>query len=167
MASISDWLTISSMRFRLSLVPSTEKVRNFPQASPSTRIACNALLTLIGRMAFSSKLPCEPAKATALSSPITWMHTITIASHWVGFTLPGMIEEPGSFAGRISSPRPQRGPEASQRMSLATFINATARPRTAAIAATIASSEPCAANLFGAVRGGCPSARRSSLRFLG
>ncbi len=36
------------------------------------------------------------------------------ASHWVGLTLPGMIEEPGSFSGRISSPRPERGPGAEQ-----------------------------------------------------
>ena len=41
------------------------------------------------------------------------------ASAWVGLTLPGMIEEPGSFSGRISSPRPERGPEPSRRMSLA------------------------------------------------
>jgi len=34
----------------------------------------------------------------------------------------GMIDEPGSFSGIISSPKPQRGPEASQRMSLAIFI---------------------------------------------
>jgi hypothetical protein len=40
----------------------------------------------------------------------TWMQTITMASHWAGLTLPGMIEEPGSLAGRTSSPRPQRGP---------------------------------------------------------
>jgi hypothetical protein len=33
----------------------------------------------------------------------------------------GMIDQPGSFSGRRSSPRPQRGPEASQRMSLAIF----------------------------------------------
>jgi hypothetical protein len=26
------------------------------------------------------------------------------------FTLPGMIDEPGSFSGNSSSPRPQRGP---------------------------------------------------------
>ena len=65
-----------------------------------------------------------------------------------------MIEEPGSFSGNSSSPRPQRGPEASQRMSLAIFIRATASPRSAAIAATIASSEPCAANLLGAVTNG-------------
>src|ERR1700684_515860 len=48
------------------------------------------------------------------------------ASHCVGFTLPGMIDEPGSFSGRISSPIPARGPEASQRMSLAIFINGAA-----------------------------------------
>jgi hypothetical protein len=39
-------------------------------------------------------------------------------------------------------------------MSLAIFISATASPHTAAIAATIASSEPCAANLLGAVTNG-------------
>jgi hypothetical protein len=33
-----------------------------------------------------------------------------MASHWVGLTLPGMIDEPGSFSGRCSSPKPQRGP---------------------------------------------------------
>ena len=32
---------------------------------------------------------------------VTWMQTMTIASHWVGLTLPGMIELPGSFAGRL------------------------------------------------------------------
>jgi hypothetical protein len=74
-------------------------------------------------------LPWEPASATALSSPRTWMAIITIASHWVGLTLPGMIDDPGSLAGRTSSAKPVRGPEASHRMSFATFISATARPR--------------------------------------
>jgi len=64
------------------------------------------------------------------------MQTITIAYGWAG------IEEPGLFSGNKSSLRPQRGPEASQRMSLAIFISATASPRTAAIAATVPSSEP-------------------------
>jgi hypothetical protein len=41
-------------------------------------------------------------------------------------------------------------------MSLAIFMSVTARPRSAAIAATIASSEPCAANLLGAVTKGWP-----------
>ena len=87
---------------------------------------------MIGRMALSSKLPCDPANAIALSSARTWMQTMTMASHWVGLTLPGMIEEPGSLAGRISSLIPHRGPEASQRMSLAIFISGTARPRSPA-----------------------------------
>src|SRR2546429_2866089 len=57
----------------------------------------------------------------AASLPITCTATIVSASDCVGFTLPGMIDDPGSFSGSVSSPRPQRGPEASQRMSLAIF----------------------------------------------
>jgi len=41
-------------------------------------------------------------------------------------------------------------------MPLAIFMSVTARPRSAAIAGTIASSEPCAANLLGAVTKGWP-----------
>jgi hypothetical protein len=65
------------------------------------------------------------------------MQIMTMASHWVGLTFPGMMLDPGSLAGRISSPSPQRGPEASQRMSLAIFMSDTARLLNAAIAATI------------------------------
>ncbi len=82
------------------------------------------------------------------------MHTITMASHWVGLTLPGMIELPGSLAGRTSSLMPHRGPDASHRMSLAIFIRHTARARSPAEAPTMASSPPCAANLFAAVLNG-------------
>lgn len=66
-------------------------------------------------MALSSKVPRAPAKAMVSSSDSTWMQTMTVVSHWVGLTLPGMIEEPGSFAGGMSSSSPQRGPEASLR----------------------------------------------------
>ena len=62
----------------------------------------------------------------AVSLPITCTASIVTASDWVGLTLPGMIDEPGSFSGMVSSPRPERGPEASQRTSLAIFISATA-----------------------------------------
>jgi hypothetical protein len=62
----------------------------------------------------------------ATSLPMTWQQSMVSASHWVGLTLPGMIELPGSFSGMLSSPSPERGPEASQRMSLAIFISATA-----------------------------------------
>ena len=64
---------------------------------------------ITGRIAFSSKLPWLPAKATAESSPSTWMAIITIASHWVGLTLPGMIEEPGSFWGSLQFGEPGSG----------------------------------------------------------
>jgi len=52
--------------------------------------------------------------------------SMVIASLWVGFTLPGMIELPGSFSGILISPRPERGPDASQRTSFAIFIRETA-----------------------------------------
>ena len=51
---------------------------------------------------------------TATSLPITCAHSMVSASACVGFTLPGMIELPGSFSGMRSSPSPERGPEASQ-----------------------------------------------------
>ena len=68
------------------------------------------------------------------------------ASHCVGFTLPGMIELPGSFSGRISSPNPARGPEASQRISLAIFISAQAKVFSAPWANTMASWPASAAD---------------------
>lgn len=48
-------------------------------------------------------------------------------SQITGLTLPGMIDDPGSVSGRPISPIAQRGPEASQRMSLAILIRLTAR----------------------------------------
>ena len=63
-----------------------------------------------------------------------------------------MIEEPGSLAGNASSPSPQRGPEPSQRTSLAIFINETAKVLSAPEAATIASCAASWANLFSALQ---------------
>ena len=59
---------------------------------------------------------------TATSFAITCTATIVIDSHCVGLTLPGMMEEPGSFSGMKISPSPSRGPEDSQRTSLAIFM---------------------------------------------
>ena len=86
---------------------------------------------MTGLKTFSSKFPCEPASAIVVSLPITWTATIVTASAWVGLTFPGMIEEPGSFSGRESSPRPLRDPEPSQRRSLAIFIKEPASVRSA------------------------------------
>src|ERR1700694_3739995 len=94
---------------------------------------------ITGLKTLSSKMTCEPAKSTAAEAPCTCTHniaceqanqtaavapctcthTIVMASHCVGLTLPGMIDEPGSFSGMESSPRPERGPEPSRRISFA------------------------------------------------
>ena len=57
---------------------------------------------MTGLNTFSSKLPCEPAKPMAALLPCTCTHTMVMASHCVGFTLPGMIDDPGSFSGMLS-----------------------------------------------------------------
>ncbi len=62
---------------------------------------------------------------------MTCAHTISRLSAITGLTLPGMMLEPGWTAGSFSSPMPQRGPEPSQRISLAIFVSATAMPRSA------------------------------------
>ena len=90
--------------------------------SASSRTLCRKLWAISGLNTLSSKLPEAPPKLMATSLPNTWQHSMVSASHCVGFTLPGMIEEPGSFSGMLISPMPQRGPLASQRTSLAIFI---------------------------------------------
>ena len=81
---------------------------------------------------------------------------MVIASLCVGLTLPGMIELPGSFSGIVISPMPQRGPEASQRTSLAIFISDAASVFSAPWANTSASCAASASNLLGAVTNGWP-----------
>ena len=78
------------------------------------------------------------------------------ASDWVGFTLPGMMELPGSFSGMVISPMPERGPEASQRMSLAILLREAATVLRAPWACTRASWLARASNLLGAVTKGRP-----------
>ena len=80
--------------------------------------------------------------------PITLTQTIVTASDWVGFTLPGIIDDPGSFAGRISSPYPALGPEPKNLISLAIFIKQTAVVFNVPEKLTISSWAAKAANLF-------------------
>src|SRR5690554_7117560 len=84
------------------------------------------------------------------------------ASHCVGFTLPGMMDDPGSFSGMIISPIPERGPEASILMSLAILFKATANCFKAPCVSTIASCAANASNLFGAVTNGNRSEEHTS-----
>ena len=95
-------------------------------SSPSTQNSRNVLLTSassgdrVQQVADHHRLEhvelevarASPPMLTAVSLPITWHATIVIASDWVGFTLPGMIELPGSFSGRIELAEPARGPGA-------------------------------------------------------
>ena len=101
-------------------------------------------------------MPEAPANPMAASLPITCTATMVSASAWVGLTLPGMMELPGSLGGMVSSPMPLRGPEASQRTSLATFISAPATVFRAPLAVTTASCAASASNLLGAVTNGQP-----------
>jgi glycine betaine/proline transport system substrate-binding protein len=89
-------------------------------------------------------------------------HSMVSASHCVGLTLPGMMDEPGSFSGMVISPSPLRGPLASQRTSLAIFIRLAARVLSAPWACTSASQLARASNLLGAVTKGSPVRSASS-----
>src|SRR3546814_8293098 len=73
-----------------------------------------------------------------------------------------MIGLPGSFSGRRSSPRPQRGPEPSSRRSLAILVRLTASTLSAPESSTIVSWVASASNLLGAVAKGRPVAVAAS-----
>src|ERR1700682_4836101 len=117
-------------------MPSEQCSRNDSEASASSRIERNTLWMMSGLKTLSSKLPEAPPMVTATSLPITCAHTMVRASHWVGLTFPGMILLPGSFSGMRSSPRPARGPEASQRTSLAILVSEVASVLSAPLANT-------------------------------
>jgi hypothetical protein len=67
--------------------------------APNRRADCKKFAAITGLKTFNS---C-PAFLQQYSHiiHITWAQTIVNASHCVGFTFPGMIEEPGSFSGMI------------------------------------------------------------------
>ena len=81
-------------------------------------IDCNVLNAIKGLKVFNSKLPSEPAKLIDVLFPITCTHTMLNASICVGLIFPGIIDEPGSFSGKLNSPKPDLGPEANNLISL-------------------------------------------------
>ena len=111
-------------------------------------IDCKMLWMIKGLNTFNSKWPWEPAIVIPLWFPITLTQTIVTASHWVGLIFPGIIEEPGSFSGKISSPYPALGPDPKNLISLAIFIKQTAVVFIVPEKFTIASCAANAANLF-------------------
>ena len=136
---MSDRPTSSVIRPASGSMPATQCSVKLAMPSASSRIDCSRLSIKIGLKTLSSSVPDAPATVMAVSLPNTRAQTMVSASHCVGLTLPGMIELPGSFSGNRSSPRPERGPEPSQRMSLAIFISAAASVLSAPDASTIAS----------------------------
>ena len=121
-----------------------QRSANRAEAFVSRRIDSSRFRAMRGMKVFSSSCPERPPRAIAASLPTTWAATWVSTSTATGFTLPGMIEEPGWSTGRRSSPIPVRGPEASRRTSLAILKSATATPRSAPESATAASRPPWA-----------------------
>src|SRR5437764_8460658 len=95
-------------------------------------------------MTLISKLPDWPATVVGVVCAITWAQTMQTDSAITGLTLPGMIELPGWTAGRSISPIPARGPEPSQRISLAIFMRLTANVLSEPLASTMLSRVLCA-----------------------
>src|SRR6185369_459574 len=95
-------------------------------------------------MTFSSKFPAAQPQVMAASCPITWAHIISKLSAITGFTFPGIILDPGCNSGSRISPSPPRGPEPSQRMSFAIFVNETAQVLSAPLKNETASFAACA-----------------------
>ena len=82
---------------------------------------------ITGSNTFNCSCPPSAAIDTVRSLPITRKQTMLTTSGITGFTLPGMIDEPGCFGGRLISRRPQRGPDDRSRRSLQTFDSLMAR----------------------------------------
>src|SRR5438094_7554221 len=73
---MSERATSSAIRDRFASIPSTQNSRKRAQASVRRSTECRKLKMMTGLKTFSSKLPCEPAMAIAVSLPITWTATI-------------------------------------------------------------------------------------------
>ena len=140
----------------------TSRVSKLRLPAASSSMESSRSQAMSGIITFSSKLPAAAHQAMAASCPITCAHTISRLSAITGLTLPGMMLEPGCTAGRRSSPMPQRGPEPSQRMSLAILVSATAQLRSAPLRKPTASRAACASKWLGASRNGRPVRAASS-----
>ncbi len=109
----------SRVRSRSASIPSTTLSASSRAAFAISRADSSTLRAITGIITFSSRLPWLPEKPTVASLPMTCAQTIIVASQITGLTLPGMIELPGCRSGRWISASPVRGPDDSQRRSLA------------------------------------------------
>ncbi len=93
---------------------------------------------------------------------MTWNATWLTTSGITGFTLPGMMLEPGCIGGRLISFRPQRGPEERSRRSLHIFESFTATRLRTPENMTNAPVSGVASTRFSARTTSRPVTRRSS-----
>jgi hypothetical protein len=108
-------------------MPSTQWTRSVRAAFTKSVCASKMQAAITGSNTLSCSCPASAAIDTVRSLPITRKQTMFTTSGITGLTLPGMIDEPGCFAGRLISRRPQRGPEESSRRSLQTLESLIAR----------------------------------------
>ena len=92
-------------------------------------MANSAFQAITGIMTFSSSWPASQAARIVASHPNTWKQTWFTISGIEGFTLPGMIDEPGCTAGSWISASPARGPIDRRRRSDAILPTSIARRR--------------------------------------
>lgn len=137
-ANISDLRRCPSITASFALIPSTQCLVIDRTAAANSFADRITFIAISGLYTFSCSTPPAQPTVTATALPITCAHAMARASHCVGFTLPGIMDEPGSLAGRESSPRPQRGPDASSLRSLAILVSEHAMvlsaPETSAMA---------------------------------
>src|SRR5262245_51318170 len=108
-------------------MPSTQCTRNVRAALMNIVCASKMHAAMTGSNTLSCNWPASALIETVRSLPITRQQTLLTTSGITGLTLPGMIDEPGCFGGRLISRNPQRGPEESSRKSLHTFESLIAR----------------------------------------
>ena len=81
---------------------------------------------MIGSNALSSNCPASAAIVIVTSFPMILNATWFTTSGITGFTLPGIMEEPFCFAGRLIYPNPALGPDDISLKSFAIFDSVTA-----------------------------------------
>ena len=114
---------MSRVRSALAVMPSMQCGRRLSTARSMVPIDVKRANEITGSITFSCSCPAEAASVTVRSSPITRNPVWLTTSGMTGFTLPGMIDDPGCICGRLISLKPQRGPDASRRMSLQIFVS--------------------------------------------
>ena len=123
MTNINELFSLSSIDFKLGLIPEIQLLVKLSTESAKSFAEFRKLSRITGLNTFNCRWPCAAEKLIVVSFPITLLETIDTASHCVGFILPGIIELPGSFAGKIISENPALGPDDNNLKSFEILFN--------------------------------------------